>query len=179
MDEDLEPYARMLADEEAARFVGGVQSRSGTWRQLAAIAGSWWLRGYGMFSVVEKSSGRWIGRLGPWMPEGWPGPEVGWGLVRSAWGKGYATEGSAAAIDWAFDHLGWTRVIHCIDPDNHASIAVARRLGSTVGGRTRLPAPFDNSDVDLWGQSREQWRSRAQAAAGAARRGSSASASTK
>ena len=34
-----------------------------------------------MFSVFEKDSGRWIGRLGPWEPHGWPGKEVGWGIV--------------------------------------------------------------------------------------------------
>ena len=34
-----------------------------------------------MFSVIEKDSGRWIGRIGPWQPEGWPGTEVGWSLV--------------------------------------------------------------------------------------------------
>src|SRR3712207_2646696 len=105
-ERDLDGFAEMMADEEAARFVGGVQARAGAWRGMAAMAGSWALRGYGMFSVVEKESGLWVGRLGPWRPEGWPGPEVGWGLVRSAWGKGYATEGAAASIDWAFEALG-------------------------------------------------------------------------
>ena len=66
---------------------------------------AWALQGFSMFSVIEKASGDWIGRLGPWAPEGWPGTEVGWGIVRSAWGKGYATEGAAATIDWAFDTM--------------------------------------------------------------------------
>ena len=42
------------------------------------------------------------------------------------WGRGYATEGAAASIDWAFDNLGWTEVIHTIAPDNIASQGVAR-----------------------------------------------------
>jgi RimJ/RimL family protein N-acetyltransferase len=116
--------------------------------------------GCAMFCVVEKSSGRWIGRLGPWVPDGWPGTEVGWGLVREAWGKGYATEGAAASIDWAFDRLGWSDVIHCIDPDNAPSQAVARRLGSRNRGPGLLPAPFEAAPIDLWGQSREDWRAR-------------------
>jgi RimJ/RimL family protein N-acetyltransferase len=97
--------------------------------------------------------------LGPWRPEGWPGTEVGWGLVRDAWGKGYATEGAAAAIDWAFDTLGWTEVIHTIEPANAPSIAVALRLGSQRVGEGRLPPPM-NVDVDLYGQTRQQWRAR-------------------
>lgn len=83
-----------------------------------------------MFSVIEKKSGRWIGRLGPWFPDGWPGTEVGWGLVRDAWGKGYAFEGCVAAIDWVFANLDWTEMVHSIHPDNAASKALAQRLGS-------------------------------------------------
>lgn len=113
-----------------------------------------------MFSVIEKASGRWVGRVGPWRPEGWPGTEVGWGLLRSAWGQGYATEAAAVGIDWAFERLGWTEVIHCIAPENLSSAAVARRLGSINRGPGRLPAPFDTAEIDLWGQTRAQWRGR-------------------
>ncbi len=159
-ERDLDGFAAMMADEEAARFVGGLQGRAGAWRGMAAMAGSWALRGYGMFSVIEKSSGRWVGRLGPWQPEGWPGAEVGWGLTPAAWGKGYATEGAAAAIDWAFEALGWEDVIHCIAPANTPSARVAGRLGSARRGQDWLPAPFDGEPIDIWGQTREQWRAR-------------------
>ena len=158
--EDLDGWARLMGDEEAARFIGGVQTREGSWRGMAAMAGSWMLHGFGMFSMIEKESGRWVGRTGPWRPEGWPGTEVGWGVVRSAWGRGYATEAAAASIDWAFDNLGWDEVIHCIDPENQASARVAQRLGSTNRGPGRLPAPFEHYRVDVWGQSKAQWRSR-------------------
>jgi RimJ/RimL family protein N-acetyltransferase len=123
------------------------------------MAGAWTLYGFGMFSVVEKTSGRWIGRLGPWQPDGWPGSEVGWGLVPDAWGKGYATEGATAAIDWAFAKLGWTEVIHCIDPKNTPSQKVAQRLGSRYLREGMLPAPISNA-TQLWGQSREEWKAR-------------------
>src|SRR3712207_5977714 len=99
VEADLEGWAEFMADEEAARFVGGVQSRPAAWRGMATMTGSWALRGFGMFSVVERESGRWVGRLGPWMPEGWPGTEVGWGVHPAFQGRGYAVEGSIAAID--------------------------------------------------------------------------------
>jgi RimJ/RimL family protein N-acetyltransferase len=111
-----------------------------------------------MFSVIERATGRWIGRVGPLQPEGWPGPEVGWGLAREAWGHGFATEAAARTMDWAFDDLGWREIIHCIHPDNRPSVRVAERLGSRRLGSARLPAPFDNEEVDIWGQSGEDWR---------------------
>lgn len=158
--EDFEPWAAFMADETAARFIGGVQTKAQAWRGFMTVAGAWSMAGYSMFSAIEKASGRWVGRLGPWQPHDWPGAEVGWGIVRDCWGRGYATEGAAAAIDWAFDQLGWTEVIHCIDPANLASQNVARRLGSTILRHQSLPAPFDDTLVDVWGQSRGAWRAR-------------------
>lgn len=158
--EDFEGWCEMMADAETARFIGGVQAPSQVWRSMMSMAGSWALHGWAMFSVIEKDSGKWIGRLGPWTPHGWPGTEVGWGLSKAATGKGYATEGATAAIDWAFDNLGWTEVIHCIDPDNVGSRRVAERLGSYNRGPGRMPEPFHEMPVDIWGQTREEWRAR-------------------
>lgn len=157
VQDDFDAWAEFAADEEAARHLGGAQPRGSAWRGFATMAGSWLLRGFSMFSVIEKDSGQWVGRLGPWMPEGWPGTEVGWGLARAAWGKGYASEGAAAAIDWAFGTLGWDDVIHCIDPGNKGSIALAERLGAVHRGPGKLPAPLDDVDIHLWGQSRADW----------------------
>ena len=158
--EDFEPWAAFSADEEASRFLGGPQPRETAWRMMCTMAGSWVVRGFGMFSVIDKESGRWAGRLGPWQPEGWPGTEVGWGIAREFWGKGYAPEGATAAIDWAFEHLGWTEVIHCIDPANLPSQKVAQRLGSRLRGPGTLPAPYETMPVQIWGQTREEWKRR-------------------
>lgn len=158
--EDFDAWAAQMADTQTARFLGGAQSRPVAWRGFLTMAGAWAIQGFGMFSVIEKASGNWIGRLGPWHPEGWPGTEVGWSLCRDAWGKGYATEGASAAMDYVFDVLGWDKVIHSIDPDNLASQNVARRLGSRNLGTSRLPPPHDDMVVDVWGQTCAEWRAR-------------------
>jgi RimJ/RimL family protein N-acetyltransferase len=158
--DDFGAWAGFAADEEAMHHLGGAQSRTAAWRTVCMITGAWSVRGFSLFSVIEKATGRWIGRLGPWQPEGWPGTEVGWGLVREAWGRGYAAEGAAAAIDYAFDELGWTEVIHCIDPANARSVKVAQRLGSRLLRRAFLPLAAGDLGIDVWGQSREDWRAR-------------------
>ena len=88
-DEDLDAYAKITADREVMRFMGGPLDLADTWRQMAFLAGHWELRGYGLW-VVERE-GELIGRIGLLNPEGWPGLEVGWLLARHAWGQGYAT----------------------------------------------------------------------------------------
>jgi len=158
--EDFPRWAEMMADPEAARFLGGPQSAEVAWRGFMTMAGAWSLTGVSMFSVIERGSGLWLGRIGPWRPLGWPGPEVGWGLHPDAQGKGYGVEAATATIDHAFDVLGWTEVIHTIDPDNTPSQRLAERLGSRNLGPARLPAPFDQLVVEAWGQSRDEWRAR-------------------
>jgi RimJ/RimL family protein N-acetyltransferase len=156
--EDFDAWALFLEDEVATRFIGGPQPRATAWRTFMSMCGCWHMTGIAMFSVIEKSSGRWVGRLGPWYPEGWPEPEIGWGIAREHWGKGYASEGAAAAMDYAFDVLGWDHVIHCIDENNLASQGVAKRLGSKYLRRVQMPVPYDAMPVDAWGQTRDEWK---------------------
>jgi RimJ/RimL family protein N-acetyltransferase len=157
--EDFPRWAEQMA-HPSSRFIGGPQAPEVAWRGFMAMAGAWTLTGVAMFSLIERDTGLWLGRIGPWTPLGWPGTEVGWGLHPDAMGKGYAKEAAIACIDYAFDVLVWTEVIHCIDPDNTPSRNLAIALGSTNLGRATLPPPFQDHPVDRWGQSREAWRAR-------------------
>ena len=79
---DVAPNAAMLSDPGTARFIAAdgkpPTSELVGWRNAAVMAGHWALHGAGMFVVEEKSSGKFVGRVGPWFPPGWPGFEVGW-----------------------------------------------------------------------------------------------------
>jgi RimJ/RimL family protein N-acetyltransferase len=158
-ERDFEPLAAVMADEETARHIGGVQEPAQVWRSLCGVIGHWAVRGYGFFSVEDKASGEWLGRVGPWNPHGWPQPEVGWTIKREAWGKGYAAEAGARSLDWIFDDLGWESVIHLIHADNIGSQGVARKLGSYNWNKPVKIAGFDII-ADQWGQTREEWRAR-------------------
>jgi RimJ/RimL family protein N-acetyltransferase len=85
--EDFEGYAEMLGDEETARYIGGSAPRGAAWRRFLQMPGAWWVQGFGMFSVLDKHTGEWLGQAGPWQPDGWPGTEVGWSFRRSVWGQ--------------------------------------------------------------------------------------------
>jgi RimJ/RimL family protein N-acetyltransferase len=155
--QDLDDWIRFAGDEKTMLHLGGVTPPSMAWRSLMTMIGSWSAHGFGMFSVIEKSSQQWIGRIGPWQPLEWPGTEIGWGLHADFWRHGYASEAAAATIDWAFERLSWQEVIHTIASDNKASIALAEKLGSTYQRQAVLPAPM-NFEVGVWQQTRQQWQ---------------------
>ncbi len=136
-DADLDEYAEICADPDVQRYLGEGRplARWEAWRQMAMMLGHWQLRGYGPWAVEERSSGRVLGRIGFFNPEGWPGFELGWVLGRSSWGRGYATEGASAALRFAFDELQSEKVISLIQPGNEPSIKVALRLGEELEGR--------------------------------------------
>ena len=130
--DDLDAYAAMVADPEVMRFLadGRPLSRFEAWRQMAMFAGHWALRGFGVWAVEERASGAFIGRVGCFEPEGWPGFEIAYTLARPAWGRGYAREAAAASLDHARRVLGRTAIVSVIRPDNAASIRVATSLGA-------------------------------------------------
>lgn len=152
-ERDFEAWARTMADERTVRYLGTpVQDRALAWRNMAAVIGHWNIRGFGFFSCESKETGEWVGRVGPWYPEGWPEPEIGWTISPEQWGKGYATEAARASLAFAFDTLGWRHVIHVILEGNDASIAVAEKLGSTfIRAEQGLPGVTDQRVV-IYGQ---------------------------
>jgi len=138
--EDADDYAELCADPEVMRFLGDRRAlgRDEAWRQMAMLAGHWQLRGFGMWAVVERSSGTFLGRVGLHYPDGWPDREVAWALARRHWGRGFACEAARAALAHAFGTLGWPRAISLIDPANHRSIRLAERLGETLEGAIEM-----------------------------------------
>lgn len=154
-ESDLDAYAQMCADAEVMRYIGTgkVLSRAESWRSMAAIIGHWYFRGYGLWAVEEQQSGKMVGRIGCWKPEGWIGFEIGWCLEKAFWGRGFATEAGKASMDYAFTKLQQSHVISLIRPDNKASIKVAEKLGEKLQGEAEV---LENKAL-VYGISREEW----------------------
>jgi RimJ/RimL family protein N-acetyltransferase len=160
--DDFEELARVGADPEVMRYLtvdGKPLSRFNAWQSFASIAGHWALRGYGMFMVRERGTGAFVGRVGPWFPEGWPDLEVGWTLGREMWGRGYASEAARACLDFVFDGLNRPYVCSLITPENVRSIRVAERLGERLEQETTLPHLPPDRKVLRYGISAAEWRS--------------------
>ncbi|CAN5918775.1 GNAT family N-acetyltransferase [soil metagenome] len=131
-DDDLDAFAAIQADPVVARHIGdgSVSDRATSWRLMATFLGHWQLRGHGQYAVEERATGAFVGRVGLWLPEGWPGLEIGWLIARDRWGQGYATEAARAVAAEAFRTLPIDRLISLIRPVNTASVRVAVKLGA-------------------------------------------------
>jgi RimJ/RimL family protein N-acetyltransferase len=67
-----------------------------------------------------------------------PEIEIGWRLLRSAWGNGFATEASLPVLRHGFETLGLDRVVADMHPDNAASLRVAEKLGLRFVGERKI-----------------------------------------
>lgn len=95
------------------------------------------VHGYGYYALVEKSSGKVVGTMGP-LPERIEGKDVvgiGYILSKDYWGRGYATEGAQACVEYCFSVLNAPEIVCDIRPQNTASVAVAERIGMKKVGQ--------------------------------------------
>ena len=131
--DDFEAHAAICSDADVMRYIrAGALTRVDAWWQMARYMGHWQLRGYGLWAVIERATGRLIGHIGFLNPEGGRGFELGWALARDSWGKGYAFEGVQAAVHYAFTELHRDHILCIIRPDNTRSVRLAERLGARL-----------------------------------------------
>ncbi|GAA4440910.1 GNAT family N-acetyltransferase [Phytohabitans houttuyneae] len=132
----LDELAAIYADPAVSAYIGGSKlSYEGTRAQLAVFEAIWREHGHGQSAVIERASGRMIGRAGL---HHWPGGmlELGYVLARDAQGKGYAREAGAAWLAWTWANLPNDHITAVIHPENTASITLAARLGFHFDHRT-------------------------------------------
>lgn len=154
--DDFPAYAAMWADPTVVKHISGVPlTREAAWQKFARSAGLWELFGFGPWTVEEKSTGRFLGDVGPAIYrreidyDDDDRPEFGWSLVADAHGHGYGYELLAAAIKWTEDHVSRDVFFCIIAPENHASI----RLAAKVGFRETRILPYKGDQVLLFERS--------------------------
>ena len=133
---DLDAQAAAMTDPGVVRHLGGSpMSREDTWRKILASPGLWALLGYGYWVAERREDGAYLGQIGfadfkrDMIPNIEGIPEMGWIMAPEAQGRGYATEGVLAALDWAEKALGRSEIVAIISHANAASIRIAEKAG--------------------------------------------------
>lgn len=134
--DDLAHCAAMWSDPVVIRYTTGKPlTEEESWRRILSYAGHWALMGYGYWVAEEKLTGRFVGDVGfadfkrDIDPSLKGVPESGWVLAPHAHGNGYATEAVRAILTWGDAHFGLPRTACIIQPENTASIRVAKKCG--------------------------------------------------
>ena len=129
--DDFEHWAAFFASPRSIHE-RGMMNRAEAWRVWAADVANWQLKGYGPYGLDDRETGAYLGEVGIYHGEDFPGPELGWFVIPEAEGKGYAAEAARAVLDWIRATFDWAHVTSIIDPKNARSIALGQRLGGTV-----------------------------------------------
>jgi RimJ/RimL family protein N-acetyltransferase len=133
--DDLDDLVRLDSDPAVMRYING--GRPTPREAMRDDYLPWWLAYYergdrwGFWAAIERSTGAFLGWFHLRPNEGDPDdePELGYRLVASAWGRGYATEGSRALVRKAFEELGARRVYATTMAVNEASSRVMAKAG--------------------------------------------------
>jgi RimJ/RimL family protein N-acetyltransferase len=138
----------MHADEEVMADYGGVLSRGQSDAKLDRYVAAYRDLGFSRW-VLETPAGDFLGYVGvmPIRPDhpAAPNVEVGWRLVRRAWGRGYASEAARSALADGFRRHGWAEVLSYTAPDNLRSQAVMARLGLAREPHRDFTADYDGT----------------------------------
>lgn len=130
---DRLPFRRMNSDPRVMEFFPKPLSGEESDAFLEAIRQRISENGFGLWAVEEKATSSWIGFIGFNRPkfeaDFTPCVEIGWRLLPGAWGKGYATEGALACLDYGFHPLGFEEVVSFTSLLNARSQKVMARLG--------------------------------------------------
>jgi RimJ/RimL family protein N-acetyltransferase len=104
---------------------------------------------FGIWTVVEKSTGRVIGRAGICYREGFEDPELGFVIAADRQGQGFATEVCSAILSYVAQEHGFQRILALVQPDNTASRRVCSKLGMSIEGQVALKGV----EYDIWAKN--------------------------
>jgi len=125
----------MNADPRVAEFLPTPLSRAESDAFIERAEGHFEKNGFGLWAVEVLANRRFAGYVGLMRPRFeapfTPCVEVGWRLAPEHWGKGYATEGARAAIDYGFDVIKLPEILSWTVPANTRSRRVMEKLGMT------------------------------------------------
>jgi 3-dehydroquinate dehydratase / shikimate dehydrogenase len=147
-DADVEPWAKMNGDSRVMEFFPRSYTREESQSMASAIRRGLERLGYGWWAVQVRDGPSFAGVIClqevPFQAHFTPAREIGWRLAFETWGKGYATEGARAALDFAFRQLHGDRIVAMTAEMNQRSQRVMERLGM----RRNASDDFDHPRIE-------------------------------
>jgi RimJ/RimL family protein N-acetyltransferase len=153
---DTDSLLEIFSDPEAMRYYPSTKDREATQGWIRWCLKSYRENGFGLWAIERVTDGAFLGDCGLMLQpiDGRLVPEIGYHLVPSVWGRGYATEAARAARDWLFRETTYQEVVSIVDPANRRSRDVADRVHArmrsiTWGSQPRLMCLYSTARTDM------------------------------
>jgi RimJ/RimL family protein N-acetyltransferase len=129
--DDEADLLRLGTDPEVMRFLnqGRPLTPEENRERLGVVLEHWRKHGFGIWAVIERGSGAFVGRCGLRHTEDLPDVELAYGIHKAYWGRGLMTEAAAASLACGFERLGFERIVAMALPENVASWRVMEKVG--------------------------------------------------
>lgn len=164
--EDLASFVRFNADSKVREYFATIKSYEETVVEYRLILEEFKKYGRGYWVISPAESGEFMGLIGlkyvdsiyPFAPA----VEIGWGLFSEFWGKGYATEGALAVLEYGFKTLTLHEIVSYTPQSNMRS----RRVMEKIGMRRSKNGDFDDPQLEpghkllqcvLYRITRQEW----------------------
>ncbi|MGR3660244.1 MAG: GNAT family N-acetyltransferase [Paracoccaceae bacterium] len=136
---DFPAYVAFLASNRAV-FMGGPHNDNVAWSWFCNDVASWQLAGFGNLVITLTKSGKTVGHTGITKGPEFPEPELGWFLFEGHEANGYAVEAAAAMRDFGFNTAELPTIVSYIDPENAASVKIAKKLYGKLDRDAEAPS---------------------------------------
>ncbi|WP_107667624.1 GNAT family N-acetyltransferase [Cyanothece sp. BG0011] len=131
-EKDKEPFFKLNSDPRVMEFMPKLLSKQESDSFVERIKTHFRDYQYGLFAVELIEDKSFIGFIGLSIPKFdaffTPCVEIGWRLAYDYWGKGYATEGAKASLDYGFQELGLSEIVSFTASQNVRSRKVMERI---------------------------------------------------
>ena len=130
-ESDLDAIDQMQSSPEVMKYVGEGKIIS---REITEKSIKFWIKygeekRYSSWAIVEKSTGKLIGKCGLCELKDKSDIELFYMLAKDSWGRGYATEISKAVLKYGQEELGLNRIVALVYPENKVSQKVIEKMG--------------------------------------------------
>ncbi len=153
-NDDLPALVAMNRDPDVMRYIRPVGSEEAETRRAAALIADNQNKPLGVWAVEDCDDRRFHGAaMLIRLPEA-DDIEVGYRLVKAAWGRGFATEAALCLRDYGFAEIGLEEIVAVADPGNAASHKVLRKIGLSFRGLRRA---YGVDGLHFFGLTRSDW----------------------
>ncbi len=139
IDDDVGALTDILRDPQVMEFSSnGPYTEEETWQFIEGCQESYRQHGFGQWAVIERPSGLMTGFCGLSYVDldGVQEVQIGYRLAQCAWGKGFASEAAAVALEYGFSQCCIDSIIAIIPTRHIASARVAEKVGLKPDSQT-------------------------------------------